>query len=53
MQGGDSVYVLPEDITEFSKWLPDAPIEVVAGAGPAVQSDQPLALVELIRGFAG
>ncbi len=52
VQGGDSVYVLPEDVTEFTRRLPSVTVEVVPGAGHAVQSDQPLALAELIERFA-
>jgi esterase len=51
--GGDSVFVLPEDIGEFTKRLPAARIEIVAGAGHAVQSDQPAALVALLQDFVG
>ena len=51
--GGDSVFVLPEDIEEFTKRLPVARIETVAGAGHAVQSDQPAALVALLQDFVG
>ena len=49
--GGDSVFVLPEDVEEFTRRLPAARIEKVAGAGHAVQSDQPAALVALLRDF--
>jgi len=52
VQGGDSPFVLPEDRAEFEHRLPSVRWEVVAGAGHAVQSDQPLALVDLIRDFA-
>jgi pimeloyl-ACP methyl ester carboxylesterase len=49
--GGDSVFVLPEDVNEFTTRLPTARIEAVAGAGHAVQSDQPAALVALLQDF--
>jgi pimeloyl-ACP methyl ester carboxylesterase len=52
VQGGDSAYVLPEDRAEFERRLPTVCWAVVDGAGHAVQSDQPLALAELIREFA-
>jgi pimeloyl-ACP methyl ester carboxylesterase len=51
VQGGDSVFVLPEDRAEFERRLPSVRWEVVAGSGHAVQSDQPLALAELVREF--
>jgi pimeloyl-ACP methyl ester carboxylesterase len=49
--GGDSVYVLPEDVTEFRRRLPSVRVESVPGAGHAVQSDQPAALVALLDAF--
>jgi pimeloyl-ACP methyl ester carboxylesterase len=52
VQGGDSPFVRPEDRAEFERRLPSVRWEVVAGAGHAVQSDQPLALAALIREFA-
>jgi pimeloyl-ACP methyl ester carboxylesterase len=51
VQGGDSVFVLPEDRAEFERRLPSVRWEVVAGSGHAVQSDQPLALTALVREF--
>ena len=51
VQGGDSVFVLPEDRAEFERRLPSVRWEVVPGAGHAVQSDQPLALAALIQEF--
>jgi pimeloyl-ACP methyl ester carboxylesterase len=50
--GGDSVYVLEEDIDEFRRCVPSVRVETVAGAGHAVQSDQPAALVALLRHFS-
>ncbi len=49
--GGDSVFVLPEDVKEFRRRLPSVRVESVPGAGHAVQSDQPAALVALLRDF--
>ncbi|HZB39331.1 MAG TPA: alpha/beta hydrolase [Ilumatobacter sp.] len=49
--GGDSVFVLPEDVSEFRKRLPTVRVETVPGAGHAVQSDRPAALVALLRDF--
>jgi pimeloyl-ACP methyl ester carboxylesterase len=49
--GGDSVFVLPEDVQEFRRRLPSLRVETVAGAGHAVQSDQPAALVALLQNF--
>jgi pimeloyl-ACP methyl ester carboxylesterase len=51
VQGGDSVFVLPEDREHFERRLPSVRWEVVPGAGHAVQSDQPLALAALIQEF--
>jgi pimeloyl-ACP methyl ester carboxylesterase len=51
VQGGDSVFVTPEDRAEFERRLPSVRWEVVPGAGHAVQSDQPLALAALIQEF--
>lgn len=52
VQGGDSVYVLPEDLAELHRRLPSAEVLVVPGAGYAVQSDQPLVLADAIVAFA-
>jgi pimeloyl-ACP methyl ester carboxylesterase len=49
--GGDSVYVLPDDVAEFRRRLPSVRLESVPGAGHAVQSDQPAALVDLLADF--
>ena len=51
VKGGDSVYVLPEDLDEYRRRVPSIRIEVVPGAGHAVQSDQPAALVALLADF--
>ena len=51
VRGGDSKFVTDADVTEFRRRMPGVRIEVVAGAGHAVQSDQPLALSALISDF--
>jgi pimeloyl-ACP methyl ester carboxylesterase len=51
VRGGESKFVLDEDVEEFQKRLPSVRYEVVPGAGHAVQSDQPLVLVALIEDF--
>jgi pimeloyl-ACP methyl ester carboxylesterase len=50
--GGDSGFTTEPDVAEFRRRLPAARVEVVPGAGHAVQSDQPLALAQLIQDFA-
>jgi pimeloyl-ACP methyl ester carboxylesterase len=49
--GADSPFTGEEDVAEFRRRLPAARVEVVAGAGHAIQSDQPLALAQLIEDF--
>ena len=49
--GADSQFTGAEDVAEFQRRLPAARVEVVPGAGHAVQSDQPLALARLIEDF--
>lgn len=49
--GGSSVYVLAEDVERFRGALPSVRVETVPGAGHAVQSDQPAALVELLSDY--
>jgi pimeloyl-ACP methyl ester carboxylesterase len=49
--GADSPFTGAEDVAEFRRRLPAARVEVVPGAGHAVQSDQPLALARLIEDF--
>jgi esterase len=51
VRGGDSVFVTPDDLAAMTDRLPALRVEVVPGAGHAVQSDQPLALAALIREF--
>jgi pimeloyl-ACP methyl ester carboxylesterase len=49
--GADSPFTGEEEVAEFRRRLPAARVEVVPGAGHAVQSDQPLALARLIEDF--
>jgi pimeloyl-ACP methyl ester carboxylesterase len=51
VRGGESRYVHDDDVDEMRRRCPDIEVAVVAGAGHAVQSDRPLELVRLIRGF--
>ena len=51
VQGGNSKFVLDEDIAEMRRRLPDLRVEVAPGAGHAVQSDRPLDLVRLLEDF--
>ena len=51
VHGGLSPYVTDEDVAEFQRRLPSVRYEVVDGAGHAVQSDQPMRLVDLIQDF--
>ena len=53
VRGGLSPFVRDEDIAEMQARLGSLEVVTVEGAGHAVQSDQPLILAELIRGFAG
>ena len=52
VRGGSSKFVLDEDESEMRRRLPGLRVEVVDGAGHAVQSDRPLDLVALIENFA-
>jgi pimeloyl-ACP methyl ester carboxylesterase len=52
VRGGTSKYVLDADEAEMRRRLPSIRVEVVAGAGHAVQSDRPLELVRLLEDFA-
>jgi pimeloyl-ACP methyl ester carboxylesterase len=49
--GADSPFTGAEDVAEFRRRLPATRVEVVPGAGHAIQSDQPLALARLIEDF--
>ena len=51
VRGGDSAFVTPDDLAGMAARLPTLRVEVVPGAGHAVQSDQPLALAALISEF--
>jgi pimeloyl-ACP methyl ester carboxylesterase len=51
VRGGVSKFVLDEHEAEFRRRKPDVRVEVVDGAGHAVQSDQPMRLVALIDDF--
>jgi esterase len=51
VRGGESLFVTPDDLAAMTDRLPALRVEVVPGAGHAVQSDQPLALAALIREF--
>jgi pimeloyl-ACP methyl ester carboxylesterase len=53
VRGGLSKYVRDEDVDQMRLRLPGLRVEVVDGAGHAVQSDQPLALVRLLEDFLG
>jgi pimeloyl-ACP methyl ester carboxylesterase len=52
VRGALSPFVHDSDIAEMQRRLPDLRLEVVGGAGHAVQSDRPLDLVHLIEQFA-
>ncbi|HEY3486350.1 MAG TPA: alpha/beta hydrolase, partial [Ilumatobacteraceae bacterium] len=52
VRGGLSKYVLDEDEAEMRRRLPSIHVEMVDGAGHAVQSDRPMELVELVESFA-
>jgi len=52
VRGGLSKFVWDADVAEMQRRLPSMRLEVVGGAGHAVQSDQPLALVALLEDFA-
>jgi pimeloyl-ACP methyl ester carboxylesterase len=52
VRGRLSPFVRDEDIAEMRRRLPSLEVVDVDGAGHAVQSDQPLVLADLIRGFA-
>jgi len=51
VRGGVSKFVMDEHEQHFRMRKPDLRVEVVDGAGHAVQSDQPMRLVELIDQF--
>jgi len=51
IRGSDSAFVTQDDLDEMTRLLPAMRVEVVPGAGHAVQSDQPAALAVLISDF--
>lgn len=51
VRGGLSRYVRDEDVEGMRERIPGLRVEVVEGAGHAVQSDQPLELADLLRSF--
>jgi pimeloyl-ACP methyl ester carboxylesterase len=51
VRGGLSPFVRDDDVAEMQRRLHDMRLEVVDGAGHAVQSDRPLDLVRLIDEF--
>jgi pimeloyl-ACP methyl ester carboxylesterase len=52
LRGGLSKFVTDDDVAEMRRRLPSIRVEVVDGAGHAIQSDQPLELVRLLEDFA-
>ncbi|MFB9317551.1 alpha/beta fold hydrolase [Cryptosporangium minutisporangium] len=51
VRGAESAFVSEADVAEARRRLPALRVEVVAGAGHAVQSDRPVELAALIDGF--
>jgi esterase len=51
VRGGESAFVTQDDLAEMTRLAPAMRVEVVPGAGHAVQSDQPTALAVLISDF--
>jgi pimeloyl-ACP methyl ester carboxylesterase len=52
VRGGDSPFVIDEDLGHFRRRQPGLRAETVAGSGHSVQGDQPLELARLIEDFA-
>jgi pimeloyl-ACP methyl ester carboxylesterase len=52
VRGGLSKFVRDDDVAEMRRRLPALRVEVVDGAGHAIQSDKPLELVRLLEDFA-
>jgi esterase len=50
VRGGDSAFVADDDVAEFRRRRPEADVHVVPDSGHSVQSDQPVALADLIAG---
>ncbi len=53
IRGGDSGFVSADDVAEYTRRSPGLRVHVVPGSGHSVQSDQPRALVELLRATFG
>ena len=51
VRGADSKFVTDEDVAEFQRRQPGLRLEIVPGAGHAVQSDRPVDLARLIEEF--
>ena len=51
VRGGNSKFVSQDGAAEFRRRQPGLRLEIVAGSGHAVQSDQPLELARLVREF--
>jgi pimeloyl-ACP methyl ester carboxylesterase len=51
LRGARSSVVSDGDVAEFRRRQPDTRVEVVAGAGHSIQSDQPLELARQLAGF--
>ncbi len=51
VRGGDSKFVTDDAAAEFRRRQPGLRVEIVAGSGHSVQSDQPLKLARLIQEF--
>lgn len=49
IRGADSAFVSDDDVAEYARRSPGLRTHVVADSGHSVQSDQPRALVELLR----
>lgn len=53
VRGAESAFVGDADVAQARRRLPSLRVEVVEGAGHAVQSDRPAELASLIAGFVG
>jgi esterase len=51
VRGGDSRFTSDADVARMQELAPTLQVETVADSGHSVQSDQPRALADLIRGF--
>ena len=51
MRGANSAFVNDDDADEFARTAPGfVGVQVVADSGHSVQSDQPLVLIDILRG---